>query len=405
MAYPPHANSVRTRWIICILLWCGIARADDAAWTLTTADFRAQPVVLRGLDAAGLQVAAPGESAAHLVPLDQFLQIDRGSAPEPSAGQLTLYLNSGDRVIGEPRGMKKNDLLWNNPAVGELAIPLSQVLSISRAGRGRDIDRTQDAVTFANGDRVEGIVSEVTSEAVTIKPTSGDSASIPLANIGAITFAKVPSLKRGSEKGFRLRLDDGSSLIGSDLSLANEGFSLAFGKGPRRNLPVAHVLAVEQLNGPVTFLTSLSPATDVYTPLLGPTPAVAPTRSGTDVSGQPFYIGGKAYQRGIGVHSYSRLVYNLDSSYVAFRAQFGMNDNLDRGDVTVRILLDEKPVYEQKNVRPGKLWPVVVVELGTAKQLTLEVDFGQGLHTQDRLNWIEPALLKQKPAPATQPAK
>jgi len=41
---------------------------------------------------------------------------------------------------------------------------------------------------------------------------------------------------------------------------------------------------------------------------------------------------------------------------------------------------------------------VVIVDLPTmAKMLTLEVDYGAANDTQDRFNWIEPALLKKKP--------
>ena len=67
--------------------------------------------------------------------------------------------------------------------------------------------------------------------------------------------------------------------------------------------------------------------------------------------------------------------------------------------------LDDKPVYEKQHVRGGTLSPVVVIDLGAAKKLTLEVEGGPG-YVQDRLNWIEPALLREVPkpeAPATQP--
>ena len=38
-----------------------------------------------------------------------------------------------------------------------------------------------------------------------------------------------------------------------------------------------------------------------------------------------------------------------------------------------------------------------MIELGSAKALTLEVDYGQMIDSNDRLNWLEPALLKFKP--------
>jgi hypothetical protein len=50
-----------------------------------------------------------------------------------------------------------------------------------------------------------------------------------------------------------------------------------------------------------------------------------------------------------------------------------------------------------------------VVDLpADAKELVLEVDFGQGIDVEDRLNWFEPALLREKPKPeqpSTKPAQ
>jgi hypothetical protein len=69
-------------------------------------------------------------------------------------------------------------------------------------------------------------------------------------------------------------------------------------------------------------------------------------------------------------------------------------------------------VHEQKDFRAGVLAPLIVLDTDNARLITLEVDYGQSYDVQDRFNWIEPALLKQKPAPpasrttspATQPA-
>ena len=38
-----------------------------------------------------------------------------------------------------------------------------------------------------------------------------------------------------------------------------------------------------------------------------------------------------------------------------------------------------------------------------AKRITLEVDWGDTYDVQDRFNWIEPALLKEKPPPPEPP--
>jgi hypothetical protein len=56
-------------------------------------------------------------------------------------------------------------------------------------------------------------------------------------------------------------------------------------------------------------------------------------------------------------------------------------------------------------VRAGVVSPVVLVELpASAKTLILEVDYGDALDVEDRLNWLEPALLREMPKPEPPPA-
>ena len=110
--------------------------------------------------------------------------------------------------------------------------------------------------------------------------------------------------------------------------------------------------------------------------------------------------------RGIGVAPYSRITFPLDPAqgYQAFRTQYSIEGHAPYADVTVRILLDDKPAHETKDFTAGKLSPVILVPLGSAKTLTLEVDFGSNYNVQDRFNWIEPALTKSlMAAPATRP--
>ena len=151
---------------------------------------------------------------------------------------------------------------------------------------------------------------------------------------------------------------------------------------------------VEQVSGPAVFLSSREPSENVYIPFFG-TDQDYPAKMNQTVSGnRELRFGGRSFRRAIGVHSYSRLSWPLDGKYAAFRTQYGIEDDKVRADVTVRIKLDDKVAYEKKNVRAGMLSPVIVIDLAGAKKLTLEVDYGRGYDVQDRLNWIEPAIIR-----------
>ncbi len=78
----------------------------------------------------------------------------------------------------------------------------------------------------------------------------------------------------------------------------------------------------------------------------------------------------------------------------SFRTQYAIDGDQPWADVTVRIKLDGKVAYEKTHVTSGVLSDVVNIDLNGAKTLTLEVDYGENYDVQDRLNWIEPALLR-----------
>ena len=121
---------------------------------------------------------------------------------------------------------------------------------------------------------------------------------------------------------------------------------------------------------------------------------------GQSVEGNPVRVGDQTFPHAIGTHAFSRLVFPIDPAYKAFRTRYAIDGNLPYANVTVRIKLDDKVVHEQADVTAGTISKPVTIDLNGAKQLTLEVDYGKTYDVQDRLNWLEPALLRTTAAPA-----
>jgi hypothetical protein len=133
----------------------------------------------------------------------------------------------------------------------------------------------------------------------------------------------------------------------------------------------------------------------VQTPFLE---TVFPARMDRTVRGEPIRFGDRTFARGIGVHAYSRLTWQLPDGgkrYKTFRTRYAIDGDKPYANVTVRVKLDEKVVHEAQDFVAGALSDVVQVPLAGAKALTLEVDYGKTYDVQDRFNWIEPALLAQ----------
>jgi len=389
------------RLITAALMFLGttIARADDpSTWTLTTADFKQQTLVPVSLDDHTLAARTQANEPPRTIPLSQFLELERVQYPAPNpAGHFVLHLLLGDQLIGEPVQTLQEKLTWRNPILGDLPISLRQIAAIVRLGQSsaNQMDSLpEDVVYLANGDSLHGILTTIDTGHLIIQPAVGDQATVPLDSVVRITFAAVALPKTSNNPAFRLRFADGSSLVVAAVHLANERVQIKLSDNATRDIPLSSIIAIEQLNGPVVWLSKVTPKESIQIPYLSVT---HPAQMGRNVLGRPIRYADRIYTHGIGVHSYSRLVYELDGQYAAFRTQYAIDTTESDGryaDVTVRILLDGRVVHEQAHFKAGTLSPVVKIPLKGASTLTLEVDYGQTMDVQDRFNWIEPALLR-----------
>jgi hypothetical protein len=342
------------------------------------------------------------------------------AAAGAGAGKFILYLAGGDQFRGEPAKLEGETLAWNSPAVGAMQVPLRQVTSLVRATPqsaqqqqppSTEEQRTEDVITLANGDTLRGIVSNIAADAVTVQ-AGGNDTPVPLDGIRSVAFASTAGGAGaakpggGSSRAFRIRLDDGSIVTAPQLrTAATDTLVLMLADKSTRNVPLSSVTTIEQLNGPVAWLSSRTPAENVQTPLLD-TPR--PARMDRSVTGKPIRFGERTYARGIGVAPYSQITWPIDEKsrgdYQTFRTQYALDGGAGQyADVAVRVKLDGKVVHERPRLTAGELSPVVLVPLGNAKTLTLEVDFGGNYGVQDRFNWIEPALVKGSGAPPPTP--
>ena len=381
---------------------CGAAMADED-WSLTTADFQRQAVAVKSLEEAGLSVTKHGTD--RLVPLTQFLMLSRGQGAAASKGTC-LCMVSGDRIGGELMGMKDDKLTWWSGALGEMTISVRDVRAFVPADVSSEtlVDHSEDVVVLVNRDTAGGIITSIDAQKLVIQPTGGDATSLPRASVSAIYFASAGRPAGADAPGYRIGFTDGSVFTVATVRIESGKLIVRLaGKGEvaDRTVDMASVRSIEQLNGPVGWLSSRKALSSDQVAFSAD--QAFPARMDRNVKGGPIMFGNRTFDRGIGVHANSKLVYELDGTFKGFRTQYAVDGAGDvrYANVTVRILVDDKVVSEQGGFKAGVLAPVVSADLEGHKTLTLEVLAGNGnFGTQDRLNWIEPALLREKPTPA-----
>ncbi len=369
-------------------------------WALTNSQFQTRQIKLQGISAQGLLVAQDGEGS--IIGWDDVLDLTaQWTQSVAAAGKFNLYLSGGDHLSGEPVNVADEKLEWTSPSLGDIQIPLSRLVGISTAGAapdGLDESRTDDLVRLANGDSVHGIVTQIGASGVTLQ--AGDATpTLGWETMKAVLFSTAPQPLGSNRRTFRVRFAGDAAISAVNITLSGDKLTLNLDDKTARQVSVSSVIAIEQLNGPVSWLTARSPSENIYKPMFSEN---FPTRFDRTVGdGQPIREKFPAFHHGIGCHSYSKLVYDLNGNgpgggtgYAGFRTQFAIDSDSPLADVTVRILLDDKVTVEQKNVKAGMIYPVVIVGLGAAKKLALEVDYGKNYATEDRFVWLDPALIR-----------
>lgn len=392
---------MRTLFLATVLaLSASPAVVAQEAWTLTTADLKSDSVTLKAFDGEkGLTVVPTAGGDDRQVPADRFVDLSRPIPANKPAGGFDLHLAGGDHLNGDPVGMKGESVVWKNAIAGEVSVPLTRITGITQAGvRFAAERRRDDLVVFSNGDTARGTLMDVNAEQITVKTDAGDT-NVPLGSLARVALAStVQSAGKNPRPTFRLQLSDGSVLVATTARLADGKLEATVG-GAVKSLDLARIGGIEQVNGPVAFLSTRQPSANVYTPFLGSDQRFL-ARMNSDFEGNPIRFRDRVYPRAIATHSYSTITWPLDGGYTAFRTRYALDPKASGstgGDVTVRILLDGKVVHEKANVRPGQTFDPVLIDLGSAKELSLEVDYGAMIDSNDRLNWLEPALLKFKP--------
>jgi hypothetical protein len=336
--------------------------------------------------------------------------------PPPPNQPLALFVN-GDRLAGKAVSLDEEQLQFRvddlTPGGQTLTLPVAYLSAIwMKTPRGEPLpaDREQDELLLDNGDALRGSLSGLDvvknrlvflavgrDEPLTLEPgrarrmafnaglarplsADGPAARAILRNGSRITFASA-------------RLDD-NLLVGTTLFDAE------------LRVPLAELLSLDVVGGRAEYLSDRKPSKFEGEAFNGPYAGVAwPVTWAADATAdrRRLRLAGGYFDKGIGLRGQSRLTFALDGGYQRFEALVGTDDRSGpAGRARVRLLVDGKPVASglpADRDLTGREGPVSVsVSVAGAKELTLEVNFGQdgGVLNDDRnlVNWADARLIK-----------
>jgi alpha-galactosidase len=122
-----------------------------------------------------------------------------------------------------------------------------------------------------------------------------------------------------------------------------------------------------------------------------------PIKPNRNIVGKVLSLCGKPYEKGMGVHAVSELVYPIRPEHKRFVALAGIDDDTKgRGSVTFEVYVDGRMVYETPILRARQQWHIDVPLAPGAKTLRLVLTVGPDDYNYDWGDWLNAGFVTGK---------
>jgi hypothetical protein len=312
----------------------------------------------------------------------------------PGAGSpFNLYLHGGDRLRGVVAGEGEHVRL-DSPIVLGLRVALDEVKAV-RFGRllgalqtsygevfDRELERGRDAIVIQRDTRPFPVYARVLAvgEAALTARVEEQKRELDFARLYG--FIRTADAEKPAASGVRVRIHIAG---GERVTLPLERITDDAIEGAGVRVARDHVERLEFLGDHIAHLSDFEPIDVKQTALLGQPP---PWRRDSMALGGPLRLGARAYERGLGTLSYTRLEYVLGGRWSSFFARCGVDDAAGpEGDAVFRVLGDGKVLKEIRR-RRGEPPEPVRVEVAGIDRLVLETLPGES-YVSDFCDWAE----------------
>jgi NPCBM/NEW2 domain len=331
-----------------------------------------------------------------------------GQWRDPSDGPQLILADGGRIVAAEVVSITPDKVDFDSDLFDTTRLPRSAFAGIifhppTDSRRGEKLAEQilcntdeSDRVLLANGDEFSGTVGGFSKGSLEFQTEAGP-LKIDAGRVDALIFnprRRVISKPRGVQVwvGFR----DGSRMLASAVVSSGKKAKLSLLGGAELSAAWDTMATLTPVGGQITYLSDLTASGYRCIPYLD---LNWPYHNDRSVSGNALRAGNRLHLKGLGMHSASRLTFDLPQAYRRFEAELAIDDETGRGSVIGRIFVDSgdgkwQLRYESPIVRGGGPAAPVRVELDGVKRLSLLVDFSDRGDEQDHADWLDARLVQ-----------
>jgi hypothetical protein len=384
-------------WIAAVAGAAGQEASDSA--TLVLLD--GQQVSARSLEIAAGKLT--GDGVPEGLTLDDLRRIDLPQAAAAETNPAVIAeLRGGGRILGKSVAIadERCQIEWPHGEKLAVSIDVVRALRLEPAVANPEFDKAvaapaadADRIFFkvdGKFDRLAGLVISLTADELKFQ-LEGQERTLPRNRLYGIAFAQAQA--EDDKTGCLVLLHGGSRLAGDLTGLAGGKATLELPGGGKVAFPWSAAARVEVRSQRVAFLSDLKPTSVEESALVTLT---RPWRRDANVLGKPLTLGGKVFDKGIGVHARSSLTFAAAGQYDTLAAVIGIDAAAGgKGDCVYSVLGDGQPIFT-KRVKGSDPPQEIRLEISRCEQVTLLVEPGADLDLADHANWCDARFIKAK---------
>lgn len=333
----------------------------------------------------------------------EFNPSDRRPSRHPA-----LLIGGGEILHGELKATENDTIEVKNDFFGTAVVPLTAIEGIllgervtgkaktDLIDRIRHIPRQADAILLANGDVLEGTITKFGPDEWEID-RDGKPQEVAAKLLRGVALDKnLLEYKPSNDFHAQVTLADGSVIKAKEILSKEGNLEIHTLIGPVIKLTWSTVgspglARVDYRNGRVVYLSDIDPIETVTKPFLDDR---APPKKDENVVGGTLRVAGKAYSKGVGVRSYTRLDYDV-ASFERFLATVGIDDTAsEEASLEFRVMLDDNAVFDSHEMTTATDPKLVDIPIGSAKKLSLEVGYARRGDIDDLADWCDARLIR-----------
>jgi len=322
-----------------------------------------------------------------------------------------LYLSDGSRLAGTSIRIDRQqaELVTTGGAritVGHehlRAVRFGQLDQQSRPQwqRLQQLESDGDLLVVRRGEVLDyhrGTIRTVGATSVEFE-TAGRLLPVPREKVFGLVFYNTTAA--GGDRPFcQVDLRDGTVLAASDLRIADGKLQCTTTAGVALQVEFAQVVRLDFRAGRLVYLSDLQPELVEWTPYfptrqhLAAVEAFFRPEMDRGWHGGPLLLAGRQYQKGLALHSRSRLVWHLGGEYRRLLATAGIDDRVRPGGSVQLVIRGDGKVLLDRKITGSD--PPVPVELDVSgvERLAVEVDFADQFDLGDYLDLCEARLIR-----------